>query len=521
MIIAAAFLAGSALRFWNLARVPVALYCDEAFQGYEAYCLLQTGADSRGIPFPLFFDIFGVGWQEPLYVYLTMAPVALLGNTESAVRVVAAAAGSLAILAVAWLSFLIGGRRAAAAAAVTMAVSPWAFHFSRVGFQATLLPLFLAAGAAALLRGVSGSSGSFRPGGGPRAGPGDLRPGWLAAGLFILAASLYTYVAARGVIPLLLAGFAVVFFHRLRNLHPRHYMMLGAAFVLPALPLLLFSFSPAGLERLQDVGIASQLGGAQAAGRFLGNYISYFSPSFLLTDGDPNLRHSVGGFGMLHAHDLLFLAAGILAASLRRRPADLFMGWWLVVAPVGAALTADPAHAVRAIGMIPAIHALAGNGAATLFRAGSPLDPRRLRGSVVLVAVLLAGAISAGLYLHHYFSVYPTYSGPVWQYGLKQAYQKIEARAGAHDSVYVTRAEDFPWIHRLYLLRFPPRRYQQERFAGTPYLFDEPVFYGGGLVAGRRNPLFLLKPRELPASGLEARDVIRNPDGTPAFVLAW
>ncbi|HET6373072.1 MAG TPA: hypothetical protein VFG76_07185, partial [Candidatus Polarisedimenticolia bacterium] len=95
-LLLATALAG-ALRFARLESVPVSLYCDEAFSGYEAYCLLETGRDSRGASWPFFFDIFGKGWGEPLYIYLSMAPVALFGLSPLGARFVAALAGTLAV----------------------------------------------------------------------------------------------------------------------------------------------------------------------------------------------------------------------------------------------------------------------------------------------------------------------------------------------------------------------------------------------------------------------------------------
>jgi dolichyl-phosphate-mannose-protein mannosyltransferase len=509
-VVLCAVIAGGALRFARLSSVPVGLYCDEAFQGYEAYCLISTGADSRGVPHPLFFDIFDVGWEEPLYIYLTTLPVKLLGTTEAATRAVAAASGTLGILAVAWLAHLLSGPRAAAAAAAMMAVSPWAFHFSRVGFQATLLPLFLAAGAAAWLKGCDPDARSSLAGW-----------RWMAAGAATMAAALYTYVAARLLAPLLLAGLAASHAARIKRIGPLRSAALALAVAAVSLPVLLFALTPQGLSRYQDVGLASRFSGVEAAGRFISNYVSYLSPGFLLADGDPNLRHSAAGFGMLHPHDLLFLLAGLAAAALRRRPGDLFMLWWLAVSPVPASLAADPRHAVRALGAIPALYALAGCGAAALMSPSGPLSTGRRQGRIALALILMAGSASALVYLHHYFVEYPTYSGPAWQYGLKQAYEEVEALAGDHDSIYVTRAEDFPFIHRLYLFAFPPREYQAHKFSGTKYLFDEPVFYRGGLVKGRENPLFLLKPDEIPASGILPRRAITNPDGSTAFVIAW
>src|SRR5574342_160592 len=97
-LLAATLLSG-ALRLTRLDTIPVSLYCDEAFSGYEAWCLLQTGRDSRGVTMPLFFDIFGKGWGEPLYIYLTVQAVAAFGLTPFAARFAAAAAGTLAVAA--------------------------------------------------------------------------------------------------------------------------------------------------------------------------------------------------------------------------------------------------------------------------------------------------------------------------------------------------------------------------------------------------------------------------------------
>jgi 4-amino-4-deoxy-L-arabinose transferase-like glycosyltransferase len=510
-----AFLGGALLRFWNLPANPPALYCDEAFHGYQAWSLLLTGADMRGVAWPLFFDIFGVGWEEPLYVYLTMVPVRIFGPTAAAPRMVAAAAGALSILAVAWLAGRIGGRLAGAVAALTMAFSPWAFHLSRVGFQASLLPLFLAAGSAALMRGVgrTDEDAARRP----------ISPGWVVAGAMLLTLSLYTYVAARPIVPLLVAGFLALHPTPLRRLPGRWKLLAAAALLVPIIPLAIFSFSPEGLERFRDVGLPGSSGGSAAALRFASNYLGYFSPSFLLTDGDPNLRHSVAGFGVLHLHDLALALAGLAWALIRRRPGGLYIAWWLAVAPLAASLTADPAHAVRAIGALPAIHVLAGLGASMLFGPRGVLRPRALwsaSAAPALTLILFAG-ISTVRYMDHYFTRYPIYSAPVWQYGLGEAYGRIEEIRAGHDAIYVTRAEDFPWIQRLYLLGFPPDRYQRSGFEGTGYLFDEPVFYRGDQIPGRHNPIFMLKPSEAEAAGLPAREVIPYPDGSPAFVLSW
>jgi hypothetical protein len=255
---------------------------------------------------PLFFSVFDAGWEEPFYIYLTTLPVAILGNTEAATRVVAAVGGTLALLAVAWLGYGAAGARAAGWACALMALSPWAFHLSRTGFQASLLPLFLAAGGAALLKGASAGGETAEsshgctaaaeaplPGTGGAAGEdapaspagksssGNATPkrvnglplespaaaagfGWLALGAAILTLALYTYVAARILVPLLLLLFGVAFFPRLRAIGFGRRAVLAVVVLLIALPVLLFSLKPEGQARYVDVGVTSYFSGGEA-----------------------------------------------------------------------------------------------------------------------------------------------------------------------------------------------------------------------------------------------------------------
>ncbi len=516
-----------AVRFVKLGDVPVALYCDEALVAYEAWSLFTTGRDIHGRLLPFFFDIFGIGWGEPLYVYLSVPAVAALGLTNAAARLVAASAGTLCVAATGLMTRALLGPRlphatasfAGLAAAGLMAVSPWAVHFSRIGFQASLLPLTLAAGfwlAAAGASTKDGTSANRR----------------LLTGCLLLGLSLYTYPVSRMALPLLVAGFALL--HR-GAFTRRARTLVAAALVLAALaaPIAAFSLTPRGQQRFSDVSLTNRAdvaaGGAPAlAFAAMRNYGSYFSPGFLLTHGDANPRHSIPGHGTLHPHDVLLAAIGLLAALWLRSAGSLFIVWWIAASPVAASLTVDAGHAVRSIPILPGIYALAGLGAAaiwSLLRMSGPegtAPGRRRRMAfprVMVVVFIAASAASVAVYLHDYFIVYPVHSGPAWQYGLREAYEFAEGPGKGHDSVYVTRNEDYPWIHLLYFRRIPPREFQATGLAGTRYLFDQEVLYRGADIPGRSNPLFVLKPWEADPR-LTTRHVIRYPDGSEAFVIA-
>src|SRR3989344_946993 len=73
------------LRLVNLSEVPPGLNRDEAAIGYTSYSLIQTGKDEYGKLWPLSFKSFG-DWKVPVYFYLLLPFVKLLGLTEFSVR---------------------------------------------------------------------------------------------------------------------------------------------------------------------------------------------------------------------------------------------------------------------------------------------------------------------------------------------------------------------------------------------------------------------------------------------------
>ena len=145
---------------------------------------------------------------------------------------------------------------------------------------------------------------------------------------------------------------------------------------------------------------------------------------------------------------------------------------------------------------------------------------RRWAGSALLGLMLAAAGLSTWEYFRLYFGPYRVQSAPAWQYGLKETYEIVESMMPGHDSVYITRNEDFPHAQLIFYRRFPPREYQAHRLSGTPYLFDQEVFYKGPRIPNRLNPIFVWKPYELP-EGVQVRRVVKYPDGTDAFLIAW
>jgi hypothetical protein len=63
-------LIGTILRFLQFGNIPTGFHGDEASIGFEAFSLLNTGADRWGHKLPAYFLSWGSG-QNTLYGYLT------------------------------------------------------------------------------------------------------------------------------------------------------------------------------------------------------------------------------------------------------------------------------------------------------------------------------------------------------------------------------------------------------------------------------------------------------------------
>src|SRR3989338_1080875 len=119
---------GFVLRIVGIANIPPGFNQDEAAFGYNAYSLLLTGRDEWGTPWYKlpFTNLRSFGdYKLPLYAFLAMPSVAILGLTETAVRLPNALIGVLAVVAV----YLLAKKMFPGSqnwAALIMAVNPWA-----------------------------------------------------------------------------------------------------------------------------------------------------------------------------------------------------------------------------------------------------------------------------------------------------------------------------------------------------------------------------------------------------------
>jgi hypothetical protein len=255
----------------------------------------------------------------------------------------------------------------------------WHLVFSRWALEGCFVPPLMCAGLAGLWGLQEG-----RRWGWPLAG-GAL--GWL----------FYAYSGAQPFV--LVWGLVLLIVYR-RALLPSRWLLIGlACFLLPVVPTLIERMQPGGTARLTRLAIWGDGAGIWTVlGRFIVNYLAHFDPRFLFLQGDTNLRHGVPGWGALAHADVLMVVWGVIIiarANLALRGALLAA---LLCAPIPAALTREGIpHALRALGMLIPLAALAGLGLAAMIRlavnrtahAAPPLAPR-MRALVLILLGLCA-----------------------------------------------------------------------------------------------------------------------------------
>jgi hypothetical protein len=138
-------LVAAALRLYGLDRVPPEMNQDEATNAWDAWCLLHTGADRYGQPWPVFYTRGFGDNRTALFLYLMIPFQAAGGLNVWTTRLPGVAVGLGAILLVYHLGARLFGRPTGLIAAGLLAVAPWHVLISRSGNEAGATPLLVLA----------------------------------------------------------------------------------------------------------------------------------------------------------------------------------------------------------------------------------------------------------------------------------------------------------------------------------------------------------------------------------------
>ena len=529
IIILAAF-----LRLFSLSQFPPGFSADEATIGYNAYSILKTGKDEWGQWFPLAFRAFS-DYQAPLYTYITVPFITILGLNELAVRFPSALFGILTVAIVYLLmTRLFRDSKIGLFAAFFLAISPWHIFFSRGAWQTNLATFWMTLGVYLFVLGLG--KGRFLP---------------LAVVAFLF--SLYSYQSPRLVVPLF--GILLLIFYGKELVRKKQALVIASAVgLILFVPLVFILPSTAGQARFKGVSIFTDPGPVNRINQERGedanpngiiakifhnkpltfttitaeNYLKHFGPEFLFTKGDPIGRQNIPDTGVMYLFDVIFLASGLFFALQKDQlTKSKIILLWLAVAPIASALTFQSPNALRAANMAVPLSITSSFGAFFLFEFFSRKGVYTRILGVLLMGVVIVFFVAR--FLHQYYIHLPKQYGLEWEYGFGQMIDFVKENQGKYKKVVITNRYDQPYILTLFYLRYDPKLYQMEpktqsiidKFGFTTVnSFDKYEFrhIGPEEIKTARETLFIGTAEEIP-EGVPVLKTINFPNGQPAFKI--
>ena len=463
---------------------PPCFNSDEAAFSYNAYSILKTGKDEYGTFLPLRLKSFG-DYKMPLFSYLSVPFIALFGLNEMGARSPNAFLSLLFPLAVFFLAKeLFNKNRVALIAAFFSAVSLGLHIISRQTHEAYLAALLTTTTLFFLLRFLKKKNMM----GGLLFSLSLLlmlfsyHPGRLFAALFFVSAAIYfiqTKQLKKNIGVLALIVFVVGLFsvsdviykpERLKNL--------------------LFFSNPGTQLKVQELKTEGGI-------RYLYHplligtkdiffeHISYFSPQFLLQNGDGNDRFGYKGMGLITPIEYFLFLAGIVLIFQKKEKWRFVLLFILFFSPLSASLSWATQSLTRTLFLLVPVSILAAYAIVVIFQ-----SVKKNVYFYFLVGVLICAfgyfAVSQwDFYLFHYPKRLTTIHA--WQCGYREVGEFINKNYDKYDRFYITSDIGMPYIFTLFYTQYPPQKYQKQAHLSSP---DE---YGFGQVKGFDKFIFTFK----------------------------
>ncbi|HWA52031.1 MAG TPA: glycosyltransferase family 39 protein [Patescibacteria group bacterium] len=455
---------GAFLRFTSLNQMPPALNWDEISHGYNAYSILKTGKDQWGQLFPIAnFRAYG-DYPLPLNLYLTIPFEIVFGLSQTSIRLPQALLGTLTIVSVYFLAEGISkNKKISLLAAFLTAIDPWFLFPSRAVFQSNLSVFFL----------ITALSFFFNR---------EKNKWFIVFTHLCLGLTLYSYHSTRIFTPILIVILLFIykeeFINHLKNIFKKREILISCLlFMIFFLPLPFILLSPSARARsgvvfIIDQGAVNNINNLRNSSTspfrkliynkvtyftvtFAKNYVNYFSPQFLFTNGGTQYQFSVPNQGILYLVTLPFLYFGFFILIVRafRNRDYLFLLLWLLLAPIPAAITVDASAVIRATTMLPIPEILIAIG---FYEFINKFKKYEFILSFGFIIVLL---FSLENYLNIYANSYRTNYSWAWQYGYEQAVDYVKANYHNYDQIITTKAYGEPHEFFLFYLQYDPQKY--------------------------------------------------------------
>ncbi|OGM21172.1 hypothetical protein A2955_04040 [Candidatus Woesebacteria bacterium RIFCSPLOWO2_01_FULL_37_19] len=431
---------GVFIRIWKLDKVPIELFGDELDVGLQAYSVLTTGKDYLGNKLPILFHSFSE-YRLPMQLYLDVPFIKLFGLNEIGVRSVSVLMGFLSLVLFYFLVKELFSGKLAIIATLFLMISPWHINFSRQANDAGILLPFIIGGTLFFIKGLK-----------------NYRYLYLSAIFFSL--SVYAYAIATLFTPLFVIALMVIFRKEIIKYSYHKLFFVGLVGIIILIPYLNFTLKGLTRERFSYISAISEdrlisevvdkrRWSQSLQTRFfynkktvaieivMKNYLRAISPTFLFSEGDPNMRQGIEGFGQMYHYEIVLVFLGIvfaltkLSKNEQKKNYLLAILFWLLFAPIPSALTRDGGyHSSRLILTLPPLIIISAMGFKVLIN-----TMWNKKGRILLVIFIGVMLLDISRFLHRYFVIWPNESWRFWQSGYKTTLSYVKQVDGDYEKI--------------------------------------------------------------------------------------
>lgn len=463
-------------QFYKLGETPACINADEAAFGYNAYSILKTAKDEYGTFLPLRLKSFG-DYKLPLYAYLSIPSVAVLGLNELSVRLLAKLLSLLFPILIFFLAEeIFANKKVSLLTAFLTAVSPWIQMMGRQAHEVVLASFLITLALLFLIKFTKTKKISY-----------------LAIASVFNGLALFSYHIARVWAFFLFLYLAAVIVKKRGIFAKKKTFVSVLIFLVPILFFLYseFQLPPSRVENLlfyKNVGFTLKINelrgehniraihnkATQAVIELTQNYLKNFSPDFLIVEGDVDYKFGYPGISYVTVVEYILLFIGVYFSFAKHQKHRLLLLSLFIFSPLAGALSWQEHSLKRVFYLFVPVSLIVSYGLVCLL---DNLKEKRAKfGLTAFIAVTFLYFLffSWDFYFFHYQK--KAVVSRAWQCGYKQLSSYVQNNYNRFDKFYITKRHGQPYIFLLFYLKYSPRIYQQQAKLTPP---DE---YGFGQV---------------------------------------
>ncbi len=461
-------------RLYQISSVPPSASLDEATIGWNAYSILNTGADEYGYKFPILLRAYD-DWRPALYVYLVLPFVKLLGLGILSVRLPSVILGTISVLGTYFLIMELFIKYKyrdylALLSSFFLAISPWSIYISRLGHEANAGFAFGILSVFFFLK-FKNTLGRINI--------------YLASLFFAL--SFYAYQSEKIFIPSIVILLALLFRRELLKRKKDIIFAFILGFII-LIPVLKETLSPNGLIRLKgttafDITRAEYVQAATERLKarndknfiaelinnnriitseiFIGNYISHFNPLWLFSNyGLEDFK--VPGMGLMFLFEIPLMLIGIAYLFFGNfdKKIKILIGVWILISPVASSISTGAPQAMRFYIVLPTFQIISSLGLLYLISLAKKDSTRKTIFSLT-IGVMVSSIV---FLINQYFIEFPKQNSSSFQYAISNAMGFIIKNEDKYKKIVISNRKNLnqSYMFLLFYSKYDPILYQKQ-----------------------------------------------------------